>query len=541
MKYFLNLFLLFSLPAGHLLAHSPGKSAYQLSVEVDAFQRGLTALKDNRNADALEEFTTAEYEHPDDPRVRNFRGIALARLGENAKAAAEYHEAICLDPRMEDAYRNLGFLKWTEHQLKPAREALEGAEQLSPGDSYAHYYLGRVELEAQRYSQALQELETSRVPLPADAGFSLQVATAYMALGRREDARKSLDHLVTLPLDDAQSIQVAGMLLAVHQNDAAIDLIKQLSKRSSPGESSWQAFDLALVYLLAGSDEEAIKQAHAYAESLPQGTSKSPEAAQSWSLIGIACAHLNQGEESVKALRQAATLAPANEEHWLNLTRELMELSRYSEAIFAVQDGLAANPKSYALHLRLGAAHLAAGHYAEAEGVFRDLVAAGDPLPTGYVGLAQVLLRTGRAQEAASELGDAEKTLGRQFLLSYFRGLALDRAGKPSESVAAFREAVQLNSKSAEAHLNLGKMELAVSHLNEAIAELQFTLRLNPGDRQAKRLLSQAYRRAGDTKNAEKFAEASREDPSRMKIVLLVTSSFRNGKLRPRFRKSNDK
>src|ERR1022692_2518386 len=156
MKYFLNLFLLFSLPAGHLLAHSPGKSAYQLSVEVDAFQRGLTALKDNRNADALEEFTTAEYEHPDDPRVRNFRGIALARLGENAKAAAEY------------------------------REALEGAEQLSPGDSYAHYYLGRVELEAQRYSQALQELETSRVPLPADAGFSLQVATAYMALGRRE-------------------------------------------------------------------------------------------------------------------------------------------------------------------------------------------------------------------------------------------------------------------------------------------------------------------------------------------------------------------
>ena len=165
------------------------------------------------------------------------------------------------------------------------------------------------------------------------------------------------------------------------------------------------------------------------------------------------------------------------------------------------------------MHLRLEATFLAAGRYAEAENVFRELVAAGDPLPTGYVGLAQVLLRTGRAQEADSKLGDAEKTLGRQFLLSYFRGLALDRAGKPSESVAAFREAVQLNSKSAEAHLNLGKMELAVSHLNEAIAELQFTLRLNPGDRQAKRLLSQAYRRAGDTKNAEKFAEASREDP----------------------------
>jgi Flp pilus assembly protein TadD len=513
MKYFLILFLLFSLPAGHLLAHSPGKSAYQLSVQVDAFQRGLTALKDNRNVDALEEFTTAEREHPDDPRVRNFRGIVLARLSENAKAAAEYHEAIRLDPRMEDAYRNLGFLKWTEHQLEPAREALEGAVQLSPGDSYAHYYLGRVELEAQRYSQALQELETSRVPLPADAGFSLQVATAYMALGRREDARKSLDHLVTLPLDDAQSIQVAGMLLAVHQNDAAIDLIKQLSKRSSPGEASWQAFDLALVYLLAGSDEEAIKQAHAYAESLPQETSKSPEAAQSWSLIGIACAHLNQGEESVKALHQAATLAPANEEHWLNLTRELMELSRYSEAISAVQDGLAANPKSYALHLRLGAAHLAAGHYTEAEGVFRNLVAAGDPLPTGYVGLAQVLLRTGRAEEAASELAHAEQKLGPNFLISYFRGLALDRAGKPLEAVMALQGAVLLNSNNAEVHLSLGKTELALGHASDAITELHEALRLDPGNVQAQRLLSQAYRRAGDSKSAAKFAEASANAP----------------------------
>src|ERR1700733_10246676 len=150
MKDLLILFFLFSPPPGHLLAHSPGRSAYQISVQVDAFQLGLTALRDNRNADALEEFTKAEREHPNDPRVRNFRGIVLARLGENAEAAAEYYESIRLDPRMEDAYRNLGFLKWTEHQLEPARGALEGALQLSPGDTYAHYYLGRVELEAQR-------------------------------------------------------------------------------------------------------------------------------------------------------------------------------------------------------------------------------------------------------------------------------------------------------------------------------------------------------------------------------------------------------
>src|SRR6266446_6333636 len=341
MKDFLILFFFFSLYADYVCANSADRDADQVSRQADAFQKGLAALKENRLDDAFAELTIAERERPNDARVRNFRGIVLAQLGKNAEATAEYLESIRLDPLLEDAYRNLGFLKWTERQLEPARAALERAVELSPSDSFAHYYLGRVQLEAQRYLQAIQELEISRVPLPADAGFSIQVATGYIALGRREDARKSLDHLVTLPLNDAQSIQAASLLLAIHQNDAAINLIQQLRKRPSLAEAAWLQFDQALVYLLAGSYEKAVEMAHAYPEFLPQGALESPESAQTWSLIGIACAHLSQGGRSVNALRQAATLAPGEEEHWLNLTRELMELNRYSEAISAVQNGLA--------------------------------------------------------------------------------------------------------------------------------------------------------------------------------------------------------
>jgi tetratricopeptide (TPR) repeat protein len=231
-------------------------------------------------------------------------------------------------------------------------------------------------------------------------------------------------------------------------------------------------------------------------------------------LIGIAYAHMNQGEKSVNALRQAARLAPGEEEHWLNLTRELMELNRYPESVTAAQNGLAAKPKSYALHLRLGASYLAAGRYAEAESVFRDLVAAGDPLPMGYIGLAQVLLRTDRADEAATELVDAQKKLGPNFLISYFRGLALARSVKPAEAMVEFQQAVQLEPNNTEAHLNLGKTQLTLGKVNEAIAELQEALHLAPTNVQAKRLLSQAYRRAGDATNAAKYAEASAEVPA---------------------------
>jgi len=483
------------------------QGASQSDDEGEAFRRGLTALQENRLDAAFSELTEAERQHPQDALIRNFRGIVLVRLGRNDEAEAEYHEAIRLDAHMEAAYRNLGFLKWTEHQLEPARDNLKHSIDLDPGDSFAHYYLGRVELDAQHYALALRELETSKTPSPDDPDFLIQLTTAYITSGRQEDARKSLEHLATLALSDAQALHVASQFLAIRANDSAVATVQKLNQRAHASEDSWPAFDLALVYLLSGEYEKAISQADRYNNSLNHGEARH-ESPDAWAVIGIAAAHLNQQERSVNALQHAATLGPGDEERWLNLTRELMEMNRYADAISAVQDGLAANPKSYALHLRLGAAHLAAGHYADAEAVFKDLVAAGDPLPTGYVGLAQVLMRTGHAEEAAAELAAAEQKLGPTFLISYFQGLAFDRSGKPQQAMDAFQKAVQLNPSNAEAHLNLGKTQLALGHAKDAITELQETLRLDPHNDQAKRLLSKAYARAGDAKQAATLADA---------------------------------
>jgi Flp pilus assembly protein TadD len=512
--------LVFVAYANSLFANSVGRPATP-SAQEDSFQRGLAALKENRMENALAELTEAKREHPEDARIRNFLGIVLVRLGKNEEAAAEYREAIRLDPQMEDAYRNLGFLEWNEHQLEPARGALNKAVELSPKDSFAHYYLGRVLLDEQLYAEAIREIESSKVPLPTDTSFSIRLATAHIAVGNKDQARKLLTQLATISLDDRQSIQVASLFLALRENDAAIGIIQRLSKVPLAPGNAWRQFDLALAYLLAGNCAQAIAQADFYQQSFTRGDTKAYESAEGWTILGIASADLKQNERSLGAFHRAATLAPGNEENWLNLTRELMELSRYSEAISAVQDGLAANPKSYALHLRLGAAQLAAGHYAEAEKVFRNLVSAGDPLPTGYVGLAQVLLRTGRAEEAATELAIAQQKIGPDFLISYFRGLAFERAGKPEEAVTAFRDAVKLDSNNAEAHLSLGKAEMSVGRLDAAISELQEALRLSPTNDQARRLLSKAYTRAGDKKRAAAFAVTSATIPDNVDTELL--------------------
>ncbi len=509
-----------SLVAGRRPANPPHQASFSGSdVQDDAFLQGLVALKENRLEVALEKLTVAERERSADARIRNFRGIVLARLGRNGEAANEYREAIRLDARLEDAHRNLGFLEWTERHFENARAELRRALELAPDDSFAHYYLGRVQLDAKLYAEAFQELERSGVPRPADAEFLIQAATGYRELGRQEDARKTADRLVDMPLNDAQSVSAAGLLVSLQANDAAIDLLQKLRARQPPGSASWAQFDLALAYLLSGTHDKAAREAHDYLEAFRPTAAATPAVARGWSLLGIARARLGEGDSAIDAFRRAAALDPAQEEHWLNLTRELMDLSRYADAISATQAGLAANPKSYALHLRLGAAYLSTDRYAEAEQTFRELVRAGDPLPTSYIGLAQVLLRTGRAENAVSELDAAGEKVGPNFLIAYFRGLALNRAAKPEQAAAAFEEAVYLNPNSAEAHLGLGKTELALGRVTDATSELEQSLRLSPGNVQAQRLLTQAHRRVGDSKRQN--GDSATEAPLRLQEHLV--------------------
>ena len=67
------------------------------------------------------------------------------------------------------------------------------AVELAPGDSFAHYYLGRVQLDVGSYESAFQELDRSGIAWPADSQFLIEAASGYFALGRREKAREIVD------------------------------------------------------------------------------------------------------------------------------------------------------------------------------------------------------------------------------------------------------------------------------------------------------------------------------------------------------------
>lgn len=249
--------------------------------------------------------------------------------------------------------------------------------------------------------------------------------------------------------------------------------------------ADWAHTDLALAYLEAHQPAEAERAARLIPEPRRSGGA--------WTVIGIAAGEMQRHEEAITALRSAAEISPQEEDFWLNLTRELMGQLHYVDAVTAAQQALDHLPRSYALRLRLGAAYLKSAHYKEAAEVFRDLIAKGDPEPTSAIGLAQVLMRLGQAEDAEAVLEEAQKRLGASFLLAYFRGVALSRGAKPQEAVQELREAVRMNPQSAEARQWLGKEELRTRQVDQAISDLTEALRLDPNNQSAHRLLAQAY------------------------------------------------
>jgi Flp pilus assembly protein TadD len=483
------------------------------SDQSDAFARGLLALKQDQFELALQELTVAEEQHPSDPRVRNFRGIALAGLGRNVEAEAEYRESIRLDPRQPEPYRDLGYLAWSTHRLPEADQALHTALSLAPEDHFARYYLGRVELEEQRYPAAVDDLERTTELWPDDPSFLLTLAATQLSGDR--DAGAPLARAGSLQLSQAESVRYGSLLLAnalSHTSHPEPDRsfergIEVFRKLAAGNNAPWAQFDLALAFVSAQMPAEAVPVAERVAHV------ESPKQAPAWTLLGIAEARTGKLDRAIADFREAARLAPGEEERWLDLTRELMAGAQYDDALDAAKQGLASNPGSYALRLRLGAAYLRSGRYRQAEEVFRDLIASGQPLATTYVGLAQVLLRTGRAAEAVDELREARERLGQNMLLAYFLGIALDRAGRPEESEQAFGEAVRLAPLSAETHLALGKSELHLRQIEAALVELKETLRLDPANPQAKRLLAQAFTLQDDPVQAARYAREAPPEP----------------------------
>lgn len=139
------------------------------------------------------------------------------------EARTEASRALSLDSGSIQAYVALGLLDIHEHEWASAEHEMRHALTLDPKDALAHFYLSCLLADEDRATESLEESSIAFQLDPLSNAISANLAAAYYAVGRNEEAE--LQARRTLDLDSTYSTghqELGFILLAEHRNSDAL-------------------------------------------------------------------------------------------------------------------------------------------------------------------------------------------------------------------------------------------------------------------------------------------------------------------------------
>ena len=219
--------------------------------------------------------------------------------------------------------------------------------------------------------------------------------------------------------------------------------------------------------------------------------------------------------QAIDLYEEALLITPDNPGMYISLARLQIYISRFEEAIDNAGNALVLNPgNSQAMALR-GYALGRTGDYITAESVLQEAIAADPNNPLPYAYMAEILaLRsqttTGDAEmlNRAIEFSRKALELGSNLLEAHrARGIVLELTTNYEEAVAEFEAAVALNPYIADLHIYLGKNYRTIGEDAKAIREFNNAITLNPSDPEPYAALSRTYAKLGEYANSVSFGQ----------------------------------
>ncbi len=229
------------------------KVANPLNDLLDEAQRNLDASNFEAAVTPLQKFIA---ERPEVAFAHFQLGYAYTALKRGAEARAEYERAIALDPKMPEAYLNLGILLLDKQEyaaavaplskaveLLPAQSrprsllavaqersgdqegaarSFEGVLHLDPNDSAANHYLGELDLRRNKPAEAETRFRRA-LEIRPDAPEALQgLARSLEAQNKPEAADAYRKYIAVVPGDTGAPAHLIHLLVSNQEYDAAL-------------------------------------------------------------------------------------------------------------------------------------------------------------------------------------------------------------------------------------------------------------------------------------------------------------------------------
>lgn len=290
-----------------------------------------------------------------------------------------------------------------EGNIDEAVRTIEAIIKEDPTIASAHFSLGNIFTKARRFEEAVESFKTSLEIKPDDSFTVINIANAYQAMGRIDEAEKYVLDYMAKGFDDSQLFFLLGNLM-VHQSetDKAISYFEKCLDGNSRSASAHNA--LAAVYLNRESDGDLPRaEEHLSAASAINST-----------LLSLRY-NTAQLREKQNRLAEAADLylqeiadSPKSFKALYNLSRVYRLMGREDEEFDALRKTIETESEFPIAYFYLARIHIRRGrNFEEAIALTKkgiELKPAPVDLPLGYFLLADLYNRVGdlvRSEEYA--------------------------------------------------------------------------------------------------------------------------------------------
>ena len=491
--------------------------ARSIDAQNPLYVRGLGDVYEARNVWGLainnyRQALAMEPDSPDAAMIHHRIGQLHFKARQWNESYAAYQKATELDPNLEDAWYQQGYIQYVAERYPLVVEPLEKFVALDQTNAEAYYMLAESFNKTQRIKMAVPHYMKTIELDPGRVEAYLPMGDGLVAEGRYMEAVAAYKEAVTQNADNAElhfSLGWVQTQAEVGQYDEGIVNLKKSIELDGSSEKPY--IQLALVYF----DQEK------YGEAIPvleQAIKVNPTDQNPYAYYGRSFIKQGQYAQAVTAVKgklEPAIQAAEDEKSkralsnvYYNLGREIYGASRDAErdqrpAIFAASlDMYRAmvdhDSTNYFAYLNMGIAGLASGEGAVARDALlkaldlRTDESEEDPTtilqPLKYLGSAYLILKDGN---------NARQTLRRVLEIdptdhdAYYR-LGVDRVQNDDwgGAVTPLRKAVELKPDNASYHLLLAQAYTNSQQLAPAIRHYRECLKLDPNNGRAREQLN---------------------------------------------------
>ncbi len=431
-------------------------------------------------------FLIAGCASPDEKRDAFMKkGQQLEEKQDFVRARLEYKNAVKIDPECVECYERLAKVNMALKDLKGAYASYVKASELAPERNDLQMAVARLLIVGRAPDKAEEKLRSilEKEPHNWDAKLLLAMALARQE-GKQDEALSILEAYRTANPGKPEGYILAAKILARKKMTAqAENLLKKGMEKCQDKKAILQT--LFAVYEKEQSLEKALKVAEELA-------SLNPEDPANYLALAKIHEQMKAFDQAGKDWRTALEKAKNAPSLILAYAQFLLRAKKPVEAQKALEEGVKENPNN--LDLRIG--------------------------------LAELLTKTGKAQDALKILQEADlekASPARKLALKNAEAKVLLALGKTEESLSKIEEILKENPKDAQALLLKARIALLKKDGETSVAALRQLVDDAPKNAEYRLLLAQAHLINNDIKLAEdQLKQATQIDPGNIQAWITL-------------------